>query len=62
MSELISVGGDTDTIASIAGQVAGTFLGEKGLPQHLLAQLQEFDLIISLANQFAKRVAANGAV
>jgi ADP-ribosylglycohydrolase len=61
MRELISVGGDTDTIASIAGQVAGTFLGERGLPRHLVAQLQELDFIVSLANQFAEKVVANGA-
>jgi ADP-ribosyl-[dinitrogen reductase] hydrolase len=61
MRELISVGGDTDTIASIAGQVAGTFLGEKGLPQHLFAQLQEVELIVSLAKQFAEKIVANGA-
>ena len=61
MRELISVGGDTDTIASIAGQVVGTLLGEKGLPQHLFAQLQEVDLIVSLAKQFAEKIVANGA-
>ena len=61
MHELIRVGGDTDTIASIAGQVAGTFLGEKGLPQHLLAQLQEFDFIVNLANQFAEKMVAKSA-
>lgn len=61
MRKLISAGGDTDTIASIAGQIAGTFLGKKGLPQHLMAQLQEFGYIDNLANQFAEKVVANGA-
>lgn len=61
MRELISAGGDTDTIASIAGQVAGTLLGEDGLPRHLVTQLQEVDFIVSLAHQFAEKIAADGA-
>ena len=61
MRELISAGGDTDTIASIAGQVAGTSLGARGLPRHLVTQLEEFDFIVSLADQFAEKVIANGA-
>lgn len=62
MRELISVGGDTDTIASIAGQIMGTFLGKKNLPQHLLTQLHEFSFIDGIANKFARAVADDGAV
>src|SRR5439155_10796326 len=39
MEELISIGGDTDTIASIAGQVAGTLLGREALPEPLLRRV-----------------------
>lgn len=60
MCELIGAGGDTDTIASIAGQVAGTFLGKNKLPQHLMTQLREFEFIEDIANQFAQKVIANG--
>lgn len=59
MRELIGIGGDADTIASIAGQVSGTFIGEKNLPQHLLGQLHEIDFITSVTNQFAERVLSN---
>lgn len=62
MRELISVGGDTDTIASIAGQIAGTLIGKKELPQHLVAQLQELSFIEGVANQFAQQIIAGGAV
>ena len=56
MRELISAGGDTDTIASIAGQVGGTLLGRKELPPHLVTRLDEFDFIEDLANRFAQNV------
>jgi ADP-ribosylglycohydrolase len=38
---LIAAGGDTDTTASMAGQIAGTLLGQQGLPNEWLAQLPE---------------------
>jgi len=59
--EVICAGGDTDTTASIAGQIAGTFLGEKELPRHLLKQLDEFSFIEDVAHQFVEKLAANGA-
>ncbi|WP_366916768.1 ADP-ribosylglycohydrolase family protein [uncultured Microscilla sp.] len=45
LAAIIRAGGDTDTIGSIAGQLAGAYLGLEGLPQHLLTharQLPEF--------------------
>ena len=60
MRELISAGGDADTVASIAGQVVGAFLGAAALPRHLLAQLYEFNFIEEIANQFAREIAVNG--
>jgi len=45
LQQLIATGGDTDTNASLAGQVAGALMGPTGLPQKLLqrlAQLPEY--------------------
>jgi ADP-ribosylglycohydrolase len=53
---LIRVGGDTDTIASITGQIAGTYLGLRGLPIEMLVKLPERSLIESIALQFAEKV------
>lgn len=50
---LIGIGGDTDTIASIAGQVAGARLGLSGLPEGLLAKLPERELVEAVARKFA---------
>lgn len=41
--ELIKIGGDTDTNCSIAGQIAGTLLGIKGIPEELMFNLQSLD-------------------
>lgn len=39
-SAIIDAGGDTDTNAAIAGQIAGALLGVEGLPPALVQQLQ----------------------
>lgn len=39
--DIIASGGDTDTNASIAGQIAGTLVGAKNIPVELLLQLKE---------------------
>ncbi len=47
-TEIIAAGGDTDTNASIAGQIAGTLIGNQGIPAALLDQLKllkEYDWI-----------------
>lgn len=41
LSAIVAAGGDTDTNASLAGQVAGALLGQQQLPADLLAQLQQ---------------------
>jgi len=41
--EIIDAGGDTDTNASIMGQIAGTALGQSSLPPHMLAKIQSLD-------------------
>lgn len=40
ISEIIECGGDTDTNASIAGQIMGAILGYKKLPETLISKLE----------------------
>lgn len=52
LKAIIRAGGDTDTIGSIAGQLAGTKLGLSDLPPHLIKkarQLPEFNAFEQLA-------------
>jgi ADP-ribosyl-[dinitrogen reductase] hydrolase len=59
LAELVEAGGDTDTIGSIAGQVAGAHLGLARLPRDLvaLAPVQE---VIAAAEAFARSVLTPG--
>jgi ADP-ribosylglycohydrolase len=57
LANVISVGGDTDTIASMVGQVVGARLGYTRLPQVLLNDLQELSFVTSIAQKFAARIA-----
>lgn len=41
--QLIEIGGDTDTNCSIAGQIAGTLLGRKGIPKKLTKKLEQLN-------------------
>ncbi len=52
LSELAEAGGDTDTIGSIAGQVAGAHVGFGRLPEDLRA-LEPMRAILPLAEAFA---------
>ena len=52
----ISVGGDTDTIASIAGQLAGTVVGSAGVPHKLVADIDGNDELRVIAEEFAEFV------
>src|SRR6185312_13589425 len=52
LDELVEAGGDTDTIGSIAGQVAGAHLGFSRLPRELVA-LGPVQEILGLAEAFA---------
>lgn len=51
LKQVILVGGDTDTIASIAGQVAGAGLGLSGLPSELVEHLPEKELILGIVQR-----------
>lgn len=41
--QIIELGGDTDTNCSIAGQIAGTLIGEKNIPNDLVDKLKELN-------------------
>ena len=56
MKEVIHSGGDTDTIASISGQIVGTLVGYKALPTQLSSQLEKFSFIEAIAMEFAATV------
>jgi len=58
LDELVGLGGDTDTIASIAGQVAGALSGVQALPAGLLRILPERELIEDIGGRFAECVGA----
>lgn len=53
LEELVLCGGDTDTVASMAGQVAGTLLGFAALPKVLLDRLEDRQQVVDLAESFA---------
>ena len=57
---VLKVGGDVDTIASIAGQVAGASLGAAGLPKGLLRRLPEQAEIERIALAFAESLRTPG--
>jgi ADP-ribosyl-[dinitrogen reductase] hydrolase len=50
----VNLGGDTDTIGSIAGGLAGMIYGLESLPEDWLEALSRKDDIIDLAERFAK--------
>jgi ADP-ribosylglycohydrolase len=49
----IEAGGDTDTVASIAGQIAGAWLGRKQIPAQLVQSLPDARTILPIVEQFA---------
>lgn len=52
--EIINSGGDTDTNASIAGQIAGTLIGTDNIPEQLLIKLKnlnEYNWIKEIINR-----------
>lgn len=52
ISEVINCGGDTDTNASIAGQIMGTKLGYKKLPKDLITKLEKTNNYYKIKNIF----------
>ncbi len=56
IARTISVGGDTDTIASITGQIAGTVVGFAGVPQTFFADIEQSEHVALIAHEFAEAV------
>jgi len=50
----ISLGGDTDTIASMAGSIAGAYYGIEGIPDTLQKHAEALQLAISQADELYK--------
>ncbi len=57
LAQTISIGGDTDTIASIAGQLAVTVVGPAGVPDNLVSEVNGGDELKAIAEDFAEFVA-----
>ncbi|MFO0932278.1 MAG: ADP-ribosylglycohydrolase family protein [Planctomycetota bacterium] len=55
VASAVAAGGDTDTIASIAGQVAGAALGLRAVPEDLRARLDDREDVEATAAAFAAR-------
>jgi ADP-ribosyl-[dinitrogen reductase] hydrolase len=56
MSEAVAAGGDADTVASIAGQIAGAHIGVGELPAKLLARIEDIGGVQRVAEAFAAMV------
>jgi len=54
LARSIRVGGDTDTVASLTGQIAGTVIGAAGIPEEFLAGIEEREEISRIAGEFAR--------
>jgi ADP-ribosyl-[dinitrogen reductase] hydrolase len=54
VKELVAIGGDADTIASIAGQLAGSQIGSFALPASMIEKLPEREWVTNVADRFSK--------
>lgn len=61
LEQLIATGGDTDTNAAIAGQIAGAWLGLDAIPQTLIQQLPNSEAILATSRAFADWVTRKAA-
>lgn len=52
----ITLGGDTDTIASMAGAIAGACLGESAISQRWLERTEGASMLGALGERFAARL------
>lgn len=53
ITALVQCGGDTDTIASLYGQIYGAMHGPSLLPHDLLERIEEIELVYEVAEQFS---------
>jgi len=51
---VVEAGGDTDTIASMTGQIAGAWLGASQIPREMIDMLPDATYIESVVEQFAR--------
>ena len=56
LRNVIEAGGDTDTIASMTGQIAGAWLGASSIPQHVIRSLSNAHEIERVVDQFAATI------
>ncbi|MEW6209545.1 MAG: ADP-ribosylglycohydrolase family protein [Acidobacteriota bacterium] len=56
LEKLIAAGGDTDTNASIAGQIADALIGREKIPQELISRLPDLSDITSIVEKFIDSV------
>jgi ADP-ribosylglycohydrolase len=56
LRNVIEAGGDTDTIASMTGQIAGAWLGTSGIAQNLIGSISNADEIERIVDEFAATV------
>jgi ADP-ribosylglycohydrolase len=61
LEQVVLAGGDTDTNASLAGQIAGTALGFQRLPADLVARLPQAEMVMEIANEFADTMSSRTA-
>jgi ADP-ribosylglycohydrolase len=57
LRQTVEAGGDTDTIASMAGQIAGAWVGFSGIPPELVRQLPGDEGVLKTAREFARVLA-----
>ncbi len=60
LEQIVAIGGDTDTNASLACQIAGTALGLAGLPASCVAELPQVDMVVRIGEAFADAVLSSG--
>jgi ADP-ribosylglycohydrolase len=56
LRDVVQIGGDTDTNAAIAGQIAGAWCGLNCLPANLVRELPEIGDVVAIADDFAATV------
>lgn len=54
--QAVNLGGDTDTIAAVAGALAGILYGYENIPQEWKDSIIQIDMIIDMCNRFCKIV------
>ena len=55
-TEVIATGGDTDTIASITGQIAGAWLRFDNIPKELIERVEDSASVLRIADALVQRL------